>query len=202
MDEKLICVVLTGGKSSRMNNQNKSFLKIKEINFIENIVNSLKEKTSLICINANKDFEKYKYLDLKIIEDEIKGYKGPLAGLHSVMYYYKETYKSAWFAIFPTDAPIINTDLIDLFYAQKKIKVKAFISKINNKIEPMFSFWSLDCFSHLDKILRENDGYKIMKFAEEVGFDFLEISKKNETEFFNVNDVYDYKYLVNLIKNH
>ena len=43
MNEKLISVILTGGKSSRMNNQNKSFLKIKQINFIENIVNSLKE---------------------------------------------------------------------------------------------------------------------------------------------------------------
>ena len=53
MDEKLICVVLTGGKSSRMNNQNKSFLKIKEINFIENIVNSLKEKTSLLLMSLS-----------------------------------------------------------------------------------------------------------------------------------------------------
>ncbi len=202
MNEKLISVILTGGKSSRMNNQNKSFLKIKQINFIENIVNSLKEKTSLICINANKDFEEYKYLGLKVIEDKIKGYKGPLAGLHSAMNYYKDTYENVWFAIFPTDAPIINTDLIDLFYLQNKSKVKAFICKINNNIEPMFSFWSLDCFNHLDKILRENDGYKIMKFADEIGFDFLEISKKNEAEFFNVNDVDDYEYLVNLIKNH
>ena len=43
----------------------------------------------------------------------------------------------------------------------------AFISKINGSVEPMFSFWSIKSFSYLDQILNNNDGYKIMKFAEE-----------------------------------
>ena len=71
--------------------------------------------------------------------------------------------------------------------AQDKIKEMAFISKINGSVEPMFSFWSIKSFSYLDQILNNNDGYKIMKFAEEIGFNYLNISKKSEAEFFNVN---------------
>ena len=57
MKNKLISVILTGGKSSRMNYLNKSFLKISDQFFIEKIINSLKEKTEIVCINANNDID-------------------------------------------------------------------------------------------------------------------------------------------------
>lgn len=200
MNKKLISVILTGGKSSRMNFQNKSFLKLDNKFFIENIIANLKQKVSKIIINANNDIDKYQYLNLEIVRDKISGYKGPLAGLHSAMYNYQNTKEDLWFAILPTDAPIINSDYIDLFKVQDKIKEMAFISKINGSVEPMFSFWSIKSFSYLDQILNNNDGYKIMKFAEEIGFKYLNVSKKSEAEFFNVNNQEDYEILLDLLK--
>lgn len=200
MNKNLISVILTGGKSSRMNFQNKSFLKLDNKFFIENIIANLEQKVSKIIINANNDIDKYQYLNLEIVRDKISGYKGPLAGLHSAMYNYQNTKEDLWFAILPTDAPIINSDYIDLFKVQDKIKEMAFISKINGSVEPMFSFWSIKSFSYLDQILNNNDGYKIMKFAEEIGFKYLNVSKKSEAEFFNVNSQEDYEILLNLLK--
>ena len=200
MNKNLISVILTGGKSSRMNFQNKSFLKLDNKFFIENIIANLEQKVSKIIINANNDIDKYQYLNLEIVRDKISGYKGPLAGLHSAMYNYQNTKEDLWFAILPTDAPIINSNYIDLFEVQDKIKEMAFISKINGSVEPMFSFWSIKSFSYLDKILNNNDGYKIMKFAEEIGFNYLNVSKKSEAEFFNVNNQEDYEILLDLLK--
>ena len=200
MNKNLISVILTGGKSSRMNFQNKSFLKLDNKFFIENIIANLEQKVSKIIINANNDIDKYQYLNLEIVRDKISGYKGPLAGLHSAMYNYQNTKEDLWFAILPTDAPIINSDYIDLFKVQDKIKEMAFISKINGSVEPMFSFWSIKSFSYLDQILNNNDGYKIMKFAEEIGFNYLNVSKKSEAEFFNVNNQEDYEILLDLLK--
>jgi molybdopterin-guanine dinucleotide biosynthesis protein A len=200
VNKNLISVILTGGKSSRMNFQNKSFLKLDNKFFIENIIANLEQKVSKIIINANNDTDKYQYLNLEIVRDKISGYKGPLAGLHSAMYNYQNTKEDLWFAILPTDAPIINSDYIDLFKVQDKIKEMAFISKINGSVEPMFSFWSIKSFSYLDQILNNNDGYKIMKFAEEIGFKYLNVSKKSEAEFFNVNNQEDYEILLDLLK--
>lgn len=200
MNKNLISVILTGGKSSRMNFQNKSFLKLDNKFFIENIIANLEQKVSKIIINANNDIDKYQYLNLEIVRDKISGYKGPLAGLHSAMYNYQNTKEDLWFTILPTDAPIINSDYIDLFKVQDKIKEMAFISKINGSVEPMFSFWSIKSFSYLDQILNNNDGYKIMKFAEEIGFKYLNVSKKSEAEFFNVNNQEDYEILLDLLK--
>ncbi len=206
MNKNLISVILTGGKSSRMNYQNKSFLKIGEDLFIEKIIHTLKKKFSKILINANSDINKYKEFNLEIIKDKIPGYKGPLAGLHSAMYHYKDTNEDLWFALFPTDAPIINLELIDIFIRclntknHKIDKKLAFISKIDDSIEPMFSFWSIESFPHLDKILNDNDGYKIMKFAEEIGFNFLSFKRQFDAEFFNVNNHEDYEKLLNLLE--
>ena len=46
------------------------------------------------------------------------------------------------------------------------------ISKINNIVEPMFSFWSLKIYKNLENVLLNNDGYKKYKFSEILPFDF------------------------------
>ncbi len=193
---KLISVILTGGKSSRMGYKNKSFLKIKERSFIEILTESLKYKSHKIIINANRDINKYKVFGYKVVCDKIDGYKGPLAGLHSALDLYKNSKEDLWFALFPTDAPIINTGIIDNFFSITEKKNKVYICKIDNIIEPMFSFWSSKIFLELNEVLLKNNGYKIMKFAEEVGYEFINFQKNKKIEFFNVNDKNDYTELL------
>ena len=193
---KLISVILTGGKSSRMDYENKSFLKIKDKSFIEILTESLKFKSHEIIINANRDINKYKVFGYKVVSDKIDGYKGPLAGLHSAIDLYKNSKEDIWFALFPTDAPIINTGIIDNFFSITEKRNKVYICKIDNIIEPMFSFWSSKIFLELNEVLLKNNGYKIMKFAEEVGYEFINFQKNKKIEFFNVNDKNDYTKLL------
>ena len=193
---KLISVILTGGKSSRMGYENKSFLKIKDKSFIEILTESLKFKSHEIIINANRDINKYKVFGYRVVSDKIDGYKGPLAGLHSALDLYKNSKEDLWFALFPTDAPIINTGIIDNFFSITEKKNKVYICKIDNIIEPMFSFWSSKIFLELNEVLLKNNGYKIMKFAEEVGYEFINFQKNKKIEFFNVNDKNDYTELL------
>ena len=193
---KLISVILTGGKSSRMGYENKSFLKIKDKSFIEILIESLKEKSDEIIINANRDISNYEDFGYKVVSDKFDGYKGPLAGLHSALDLYKNSKEDLWFALFPTDAPIINTGIIDNFISITEKKNKVYICKINNIIEPMFSFWSSKIYVNLNEVLLKNNGYKIMKFAEENGFNFINFQKKKKIEFFNVNDKDDYNELL------
>ena len=193
---KLISVILTGGKSSRMGYENKSFLKIKDKSFIEILIESLKEKSDEIIINANRDISNYEDFGYKVVSDKFDGYRGPLAGLHSAIDLYKNSKEDLWFALFPTDAPIINTGIIDNFISITEKKNKVYICKINNIIEPMFSFWSSKIYVNLNEVLLKNNGYKIMKFAEENGFNFINFQKKKKIEFFNVNDKNDYTELL------
>lgn len=177
--------------------QNKSFLKIHNKTFIELLLDQLKILGYEIVINVNDDEEKYSKFGFKLVADKIKGRKGPLTGLHSVMSLYEKTKKNIWFAMLPTDAPLINLNLFSEFEKIQTKNKNSYISKIDGKIEPMFSFWSINSFERLDRILNLNDGYKIMKFAEEIGFEYLSIKKEKKLEFFNINNQEDY----NLFKN-
>ena len=159
-----------------MNFQNKSFLKIHNKTFIELLLDQLKILGYEIIINVNDDEEKYLKFGYEIVADKIKGRKGPLAGLHSIMSLYKQTKKNIWFAMLPTDAPLINLNLFKEFENIPTKNKNSYISKIDGKTEPMFSFWSINSFEKLDRILNLNDGYKIMKFAEEIGFEYLNLS--------------------------
>ena len=193
----LVITVLTGGRSSRMNYQNKSFLKIYDKTIIEVLLDQLKKLKCKIIINVNDDLDKYSKLGYELIPDEIKGRKGPLAGLHSVMSKYKKSKKNIWFAMLPTDAPVINLNLFKEFEKiPQKIK-NSYISKIDGKTEPMFSFWSIKSYEKLDRILNLYDGYKIMKFAEEIGHEYINIKKENALEFFNINNIDDYNFFKN-----
>lgn len=193
----LVITVLTGGRSSRMNYQNKSFLKIYDKTIIEVLLDQLKKIKCKIIINVNDDLDKYSKLGYELVPDEIKGRKGPLAGLHSVMSKYKKSKKNIWFAMLPTDAPVINLNLFKEFEKiPQKIK-NSYISKIDGKTEPMFSFWSIKSYEKLDRILNLYDGYKIMKFAEEIGYEYINIEKENELEFFNINNLEDYNFFKN-----
>ena len=89
------------GKSSRMNFQNKSFLKIHNKTFIELLLDQLKILGYEIIINVNDDEEKYLKFGYEIVADKIKGRKGPLAGLHSIMSLYKQTKKIFGLPCFP-----------------------------------------------------------------------------------------------------
>lgn len=82
----LIITVLTGGRSSRMNFQNKSFLKIYDKTIIEILLDQLKKLECKIIINVNDDLDKYSNFGYELVSDEIKGRKGPLAGLHSAQH--------------------------------------------------------------------------------------------------------------------
>ena len=59
MSDLIVISILTGGKSSRMNFQNKSFLKIHNKTFIELLLDQLKILDYEIIINVNEYEEKY-----------------------------------------------------------------------------------------------------------------------------------------------
>ena len=198
MTKRIVGAILTGGKSSRMNFINKSFLNVNNKVFIEIIINTLSKRLEKIYINANQDIEKYQKFNRPIVSDLIKGFKGPLAGLHSIMKQFEDDKSDIWFALVPTDAPFIPIEYIDNFIKHPHGNNSVFISRINNKIEPMFSFWSIKALKVIEKELIKSDGVKIMKIAEDLNYDIIDFNTVNEMEFMNINTNEDYLKIKNL----
>lgn len=98
--------ILAGGKSSRMNYNNKALLIYKEKTFIENIINAGKDFDEIIIIANNK--EDYKNLHLKVYADIYVG-NGPLSGIHSAL----KNSKNNKVLCIACDMPLVSKETLD-----------------------------------------------------------------------------------------
>ena len=77
------CVLLAGGKSSRMNGIDKALVRINNKTLLQLILDKLKIDNNKIVLNTNRDANNFKGYNLKIINDTIPNFQGPLAGILS-----------------------------------------------------------------------------------------------------------------------
>lgn len=197
MEKDITGIILCGGKSSRMNGNNKAFLKINKTACVKMIHNSLQKITKkILVISNNNDLQEYGF---KIYPDLIKK-STPLAGIHSGLF--NMTTEFAF--ITACDMPFLQTDLI-----------KTIISRIDNSADiispyngqyyqPLCSVYSKKCIPHIEKILK-SDEFKVDKLFDQVSLKTVsyEVLKKKDphlVSFFNINTQKDYKTAVNLYK--
>ena len=146
-------VIMTGGKSRRMNNKNKSFIKLNDIPLITYVIKSISLQSNYIVINANRDINLYNEFGYDVVSDSIKDYPGPLAGVLSGMdWILKSHLKCKWLFTSPTDAPFIPNDIIERLYLSC-IKNKKYISlsKSKGRVHPVFALWNLSLVEDLRK---------------------------------------------------
>ena len=76
-------MILAGGKSRRMNFNDKSLQKINKYSLIDRVIVRAKKQVDYLLINSNSDHIKNNYNEYIVIKDTIKGNLGPLAGVLS-----------------------------------------------------------------------------------------------------------------------
>ena len=72
--------ILAGGKATRMGNNDKGLINVGGTPFVEILINKIIPHSKDIIINANRNISQYKKYNYPVVEDEIKGFKGPLSG--------------------------------------------------------------------------------------------------------------------------
>ena len=199
---KIILTLLAGGKSSRMNFVNKSFIELNGIPLIEHLLQNVKKNDFLdFYIIANKDQKKYLKYSENVISDYFKDFRGPLSGLYSAMrHFLAKKNGECWFALMPTDTPFINKDYFQLIGKISKVTDKdCYIGEIDNKLEPLFSLWSSRIFEDLEYFLTLQDNFKILNFANQLGFEKFSIKKSSQYEFQNINSKDDLELIKKII---
>ena len=110
LNVKYPCVILAGGKSSRMNNVNKAFVLIDNHAVISTIIKKISNNNLPIAINANEHLDKFSEFGLEIIKDKFVGHLGPLSGIYSALNWANRL-KYKWVFTFPCDVPFFPNDI-------------------------------------------------------------------------------------------
>jgi molybdopterin-guanine dinucleotide biosynthesis protein A len=185
-------IILAGGQGRRMakldnGSSNKAIVEKGLISFlnqpmIQHVIKRVAPQVSEIVINANREIEEYAALGYKIIQDEISGYAGPLAGLHAGMTAAKHSYVLT----VPCDSPLAASDLAQRLGASLiENNADIAVAKTGTQAHPVFCLCNKNLLSNLEHYL-QNGGrkfdtwYRTLNFVE-VTFD------DNPLAFTNIN---------------
>jgi len=112
-------VILAGGQGQRMGGQDKGLITYQQQPLIEHALKALKPQVDGIMINANRNIEQYRRYGYPVIEDELTGFCGPLAGMLSVM----QACDTEYILTAPCDSPSISPFQVHSFAATLHIEL-------------------------------------------------------------------------------
>ncbi len=104
-------VLLCGGRSRRMNGQDKGLLLLGKQAIYLQTLQRLRPQVAQVIISANRNLAEYDKSGCVVIRDTLPEHPGPLAGLLSAM----QQIETPWVLTAPCDMPNLPTDLLQRF---------------------------------------------------------------------------------------
>ena len=189
------CIILAGGKSSRMG-FDKQFLKIDKRRLMYSIIQKLENEFDEIIIVTNKP-EHYIGLSQKITMDILKE-KGPLGGIHAGL----KKASSKYSFVMACDMPNINLEYMR--YMKKYTSNMGCTTKFGNWIEPFCSFYSKDIVEPIEEYLK-TERRSINHLLMDLDINYIEEKKAREFSpnwdmFLNLNTQNDLQNFLNMEK--
>jgi molybdopterin-guanine dinucleotide biosynthesis protein A len=153
-------IILAGGQGRRMVNANtiksntnrveKGLVNFLNKPLVTHVAARLAPQVNEIIISANNETERYAALGYPVIQDEISGFAGPLAGLHAGM----KTAKNPYVLTVPCDSPLLPADLAERFSAALiNSGAEIAVAKTATQIHPVFCLCSTRLRPHLEHYL-------------------------------------------------
>lgn len=172
-------VILAGGKNSRMNYKNKSFLKYNGQSFINRTLNSVSGFKEKIIVSNNP--AEYKFKDIKVVEDIIPGH-GPLSGIHSGIY------NAAYFysLVIACDMPFVAQEFLE-FIAEFSAGYDVVVPAPDDYMQPLCAVYSKNCLPFIEESIKKYNR-KIISFYPRV-----KVKKIQNKELRNFSDI-DYMF--------
>ena len=124
--ERLIGIILAGGKGSRLDGKGKFNQKFNNNTLLEQVYERIKKQFSYIAVNVNNKETNVK-LNLEVIYDKFSKNVGPLAGIHASLCEGNNINgEDGYVCIVPVDTPFLPKNLLNNLYKDIKLKIKVF----------------------------------------------------------------------------
>lgn len=185
----ILGVVLAGGLSRRMGEQEKSLLQLDGKPIIAHVVDRLKMQTDNILINANGDPDRFSGFNLPVQADTVEGFAGPLAGILAGMRWCETNMTDCDYVLsVASDTPFFPDTLLEKFIANIPVENDAIaLASSNKQRHPVFGLWSISFADRLEEFLVAEGNRKVMMFVERYPNCVVNFEVENADPFFNVN---------------
>lgn len=105
--EQITGMLLAGGRGSRMGGVDKGLQPLHGLPLARHVLQRLRPQVGAVMINANRNLDLYRSMDVPVWPDELQGYAGPLAGFLTGL----QHCPTPWLLTVPCDTPHFPADL-------------------------------------------------------------------------------------------
>jgi molybdenum cofactor guanylyltransferase len=179
-------IVLAGGLGRRMGGVDKGLQPLRGKPMVQWVLERFAPQVEEILINANQNQDEYRKLGHRVVADDIRGFAGPLAGLHAGM----KAAAHPLVATAPCDSPFLPLDLVERLQSSLKNHDLA-VAKTGEQAHPVFALVKRHCMESLEAFLaqggRKIDAWYASLAVVEVRFDdeadaFRNINTRDELD--------------------
>ena len=150
-------VVLAGGQGRRMGNVDKGLQLLDGRPLVDWVLNRFVPQVSEVLISANRNRDAYAAFGVRVVEDRVGGFAGPLAGMHAGLS--EAGYELVAFV--PCDTPLLPHDLVArLVDPLRNDRVDLSVAKTGMQPHPVICLVRKRLLPHLAAFL-DNGGRKV-----------------------------------------
>jgi molybdenum cofactor guanylyltransferase len=178
-------LLLAGGLGKRMGQLDKGLQPLSDSTLAGATLQRLKPQVGSLLINANRNVSLYAQFGYPVVQDDIPGHAGPLAGMHAGL----QQCKTPYLLSVPCDTPGFPQDLVQrLAFAMKlaAADLALAVTGENNRPElhPVFCLMKTSLHPSLDAYLRSG-GRKVAEWMMQQPHAHAHFS--DQTAFMNIN---------------
>ena len=184
--QDITILILAGGAGRRVGGEDKGLLDYQGQKLINKQIGWAKKQADNIIISANRNLSKYQTFGFPVLEDDSKGFPGPLNGVLKAL----EKCETPWLFVQPIDLPNLPENILNLMFSRKDKLTKCAYLETSSREHYLSMIIHKDC-------LKELNGYLTQGHSKVSTFHHLIKSQKinlglNEKLFLNLNRVGDY----------
>lgn len=175
-------VVLCGGRARRMDGTDKGLVVLRGRPLIAHVLERFGPQVDEVLVNANRNLDTYRGFGPSVIEDDIAGFPGPLAGVRCGL----TRAAHALVATVPCDAPALPGDIVArLIAALREEGAMAAVASSGGRTQPVFALYRRDCLPALDAFLAAG-GRKVDDWHTQLGAVHVDFGSAADA-FANIN---------------
>ncbi|MDA7970070.1 MAG: molybdenum cofactor guanylyltransferase [Gammaproteobacteria bacterium] len=153
----LTAVVLAGGRATRMGGADKGLREFRGRPLAAQICEAIAPQVAEVLISANRNHAEYRAFGCAVIEDELSGSLGPLAGMHAAL----RAAAYPWLLTLPCDSPFVRPDYAArMLEAARAQNAQLAVAHDGMRAQPVHMLLHRELTADLENFLREG-GRKI-----------------------------------------
>lgn len=143
--------ILAGGRGRRLGGADKGLVQLHGRPLVEHVIERLAPQVGRLVISANRNRDAYADYGFPVVADVVGGYRGPLAGMLSVLH----AAATPFVLCVPCDAPVLPADLATrLATGLADARADACVASCDGRMQPVFALLRCSLAGRLREYLR------------------------------------------------